>query len=279
VGGPLDGLIDPVSGHGTFIAGLVRQMCPDADILAIRVVHGDGLIVESELVEALEDIEELVRRGADGDLENGRVIDVLNMSMGYYHEDADDVLFDSPLLATLQSLGKAGTVVVTSAGNDATSRKMYPAAFSPHEGGNVAEPARDTVPVISVGALNLNETAALFSNAGEWVSCWARGASLVSTIPAFDGGAQPVARTPQPASVRKNAPDIREALDPDNFAGQFAVWSGTSFAAPLVAGRVAASLLEQSLAGHPLMGATGSDPVSLAWTAIEPLTGWTRPAD
>ena len=57
----------------TFIAGLVRQMCPDADILAIRAVHGDGLIVESELVEALEDIEELVRRGADGDLENGRV--------------------------------------------------------------------------------------------------------------------------------------------------------------------------------------------------------------
>jgi hypothetical protein len=26
------------------------------------------------------------------------------------------------------------------------------------------------------------------------------------------------------------------------------------------------------------MGATGSDPVSLGWTAIEPLTGWTRPA-
>ena len=40
--GQLDGVIDPLSGHGTFIAGLVHQPCPDADIagLAGRAVRG-----------------------------------------------------------------------------------------------------------------------------------------------------------------------------------------------------------------------------------------------
>jgi hypothetical protein len=40
--GPLDGIIDAVSGHGTFICGLVHQICPDADLLSIRVIHSDG---------------------------------------------------------------------------------------------------------------------------------------------------------------------------------------------------------------------------------------------
>ena len=51
--GPLDGVIDPLSGHGTFIAGLVHQACPDADILGWRVVPSEGPIVESDLVAAL----------------------------------------------------------------------------------------------------------------------------------------------------------------------------------------------------------------------------------
>ena len=36
--GPLDGGIDALAGHGTFIAGLIHQACPDADIVAWRVV-------------------------------------------------------------------------------------------------------------------------------------------------------------------------------------------------------------------------------------------------
>ena len=35
--GQLDGEIDAVAGHGTFIAGIVRQTAPDADILSVRV--------------------------------------------------------------------------------------------------------------------------------------------------------------------------------------------------------------------------------------------------
>jgi serine protease len=38
----------------------------------------------------------------------------------------------------------------------------------------------------------------------------------------------------------------RESLDPDNYSGGFAVWSGTSFSAPLAAAHIAAQLLRQA---------------------------------
>jgi len=36
----------------------------------------------------------------------------------------------------------------------------------------------------------------------------------------------------------------RECIDPDDFTGRFAVWSGTSFAAPNVGAQIAAALLK-----------------------------------
>ena len=117
-------MIDPLSGHGTFIAGLVRQACPDADILSWRVVPSEGPIIESDWIASLAQIAELARRfRADG---SGRAIDVLSLSMGYYHETPEDMLFDPTLYAILEDLAKSGTLVVCSAGNDATSRPTLP---------------------------------------------------------------------------------------------------------------------------------------------------------
>jgi hypothetical protein len=101
------------------------------------------------------------------------------------------------------------------------------------------------VPVVSVGALNPSRlTDALFSNAGRWVRTYMPGAAVVSTMPAFQGGLEPIART-------RVFDRWRESIDPDDFVGGFAIWSGTSFAAPLLAGIFAERL-------RPLMEEEGS---------------------
>ena len=88
--------------------------------------------------------------------------------MGYYHETPVDDLFDPTMYAILEELAKRGTQVVCSAGNDATSRPSFPAAFGPWENGKGPIPSSpDTLPIVAVGALNPNLTTdALFSNAG-----------------------------------------------------------------------------------------------------------------
>jgi len=261
--GPLDGSLDALSGHGTFICGLVHQVCPDADIISVPVVHPDGVIIESDLLDALAQVAELAQRHAHG-RSDGRAIDVLNLSMGYYHENASDRAVDPLLLELLDAIGRAGTTVVTSAGNDATMRPMYPAAFSRLQRGR-SRHARASAPVVAVGAENPDGTVALFSNAGEHVQVWAPGAALVSTMPiTFDGGAEPSGMT---VAGRRRA-----SLDPDDFSGGFGVWSGTSFAAPVVAARIARNLLKASESGEHRLLARDKGPqgvVERAWAALD----------
>ncbi|MDQ1530049.1 MAG: hypothetical protein QOE37_154, partial [Microbacteriaceae bacterium] len=269
--GPMDGAIGEVSGHGTFIAGLIHQGCPDADILSWRVVEADGSIAESDLVLALTRIATLAVRHAAG-LADGRAIDVLSLSMGYYHETPRDGEFDPTMYELLAAMGRTGTLVVCSAGNDATERPMFPAAFAPWSTGTgaIAEQDPVAVPILSVGALNPDPaTVALFSNGGPWVRDYAPGAAVVSTMPPlFQGGLDPLAGV-----VR--AGRERASIDPDDFRGGFAVWSGTSFSAPVRAGTLA-----QQLAGRlPAVGVP-EDPADArerAWDALEALTPLRRP--
>ena len=84
--GPLDGSVDRIAGHGTFIAGLVHQVCPDATILAWRGIETTKALVESEWLTTLAQITELVRLDREGK-PGGHPIDVLSLSLGYYHEN------------------------------------------------------------------------------------------------------------------------------------------------------------------------------------------------
>jgi subtilisin family serine protease len=88
-----------------------------------------------------------------------------------------------------------------------------------------------------VGALNPNDTIALFSNDGPWVGYFRNGAALVSTFPVTFNAS----RLPSNAIVMPNG-EVRAALDPDDFYSGFGVWSGTSFSAPVLAGELAERL-------------------------------------
>ena len=113
------------------------------------------------------------------------------------------------------------------------------------------------MPIVTVGALNPNGTDALFSNVGPWVRAHEPGASVMSTLPPFQGGLLPVARLLLDGRTR-------ESIDPDDYTGHFAVWSGTSFAAPLFAGRLAATLWPRSTQ-PTTAGRTPSRAVGTRW--------------
>ncbi|WP_325002468.1 S8/S53 family peptidase [Intrasporangium sp.] len=259
----LTGQIGRDVGHGTFVAGLVRQGCPEATILTIPVLTGTGIAAESGILEALTDL--LLRHveGQDSPDAGGRdqVVDVLSLSIGYYPEapEPPSALKASPLGRLLRQFGENGTLVVAAVGNDATEAPFVPAALAGATG-------PDALPVVAVGALNPDgSSVALFSNAPAHVSAHRLGVAVVSTVPTADAGLQ----SSTGADLVGGHPR-RATLDPDNYAGGFAVWSGTSFATPVLAAELAACLCAASDVadvGPAAMRARG-------WDALRTCLGW-----
>jgi subtilisin family serine protease len=234
---PFVGELNPALGHGTFIAGIVRQVAPDARVLAVRAMHSDDVCNEGDIICGLRHLAKRILLAEAGDL--AAMVDVLSLSFGYFSESRHDRVVTSGLGKAIKVLLDLGVVVVVAAGNYAMSQEFYPAAFSQEPVG----PGQ--VPVISVGALNPNGTKASFSNDGHWVTAWAQGAAVVSTYPVdVDGSRTAELRIPVNRKPPGELPPGREALDPDDYSGGFAVWSGTSFSAPYLAALVARSLLE-----------------------------------
>jgi hypothetical protein len=237
---PLLGELGPALGHGTFIAGIVRQVAPRARVLSIRVMHSDDIVYEGDLLTALTALASRVARAEATD--PAKMVDVVSLSLGFFSESAADQAFSSALWQAIQVLLDLGVVVVAAAGNYSTTRLFYPAAFAqrPAPAGHV--------PLISVGALNPNGSRAVFSDDGHWVTAWAAGAAVVSTLPVdVNGSRSPELRLPAHPSGAlppgHERASHREALDPDDYSRGFAVWSGTSFSAPLLAAHVVRALL------------------------------------
>ena len=139
-------------------------------------------------------------------------IDVLNLSLGGYTVEDQP----SPLVAdALTALGRH-TVIVACAGNAGSERLFWPAALKN---------------VVGVGALDSDGSdRAPFSNYGWWVDACAVGERVTSSFVTFDG--------PAPSTGDH---------DHDRFSG-YAVWSGTSFATPVVAGTIAATMVSEDVA-------------------------------
>ena len=190
-----DTWLDPVAGHGTFIAGLVEQLARGCEIHVQTVISGLGEAIESDVIRTILDLAS----------PNVRPPDILSLSFG------GTALAQAPALrSAIAKAQLAGIVVVASAGNGGTCEPQYPAAYDG---------------VIAVGAVG-PEGPTPWTNYGEWVDACAPGADLVSAFFAkFDG--------PEP---RVNT------FDPDRFEG-WAIWSGTSFAAPVVVAALAREMV------------------------------------
>jgi hypothetical protein len=219
---PADGTLDTHAGHGTFIAGLIRQIAPDATVLSIPLMLGNGVLEPEPALDALAWLLDRVR-GAGTDA--SKFVDIVGLSFGYYERSASDEKQTARLRELLGELGNLGVRVVVSAGNHQSSVAPYPAAF--------ADPAFTHAPptrLISVGALNPDGSSAKYSNFGPWVSVKAPGTALISLSPPFGHAAA----------------DRTAEYNPANLFGGFARWSGTSFAAAVLSGRLARALCDQT---------------------------------
>jgi subtilisin family serine protease len=192
-----DMVIAPYAGHGTFVAGVLRCIAPKASVFVERAFDIAGADFETNLLSSLEDA---LRRDPD--------ILVFTFTSST-HRDQSLHTFDE--LYERRIRGLKGLVVLAPAGNDRSSRRMWPAA---HPG------------VIAVGALAPNwRERAHFTNYGNWVDVYAPGENLVNAFP-------------EGTYVCKEPPDTG---DRRNFHGM-AQWSGTSFSTPVVAGLIAARM-------------------------------------
>jgi len=159
-----DGLVDEMIGHGTFVAGLVRLVAPNASILPVTVLDSDGIGTSFSVAKGLYFA---VDRGAH----------VINMSLGSTYRS--QAVEDATELAT-----QRGAIVIAAAGNTGQSE--------PRE-----YPASDTG-VLGVAATDRWDVKAPFSSFGPRIGLCAPGhseakaknpktfnpaASIVSTLP------------------------------------------------------------------------------------------------
>ena len=208
-----DGFLDPAAGHGTFIAGIIEQLTPGCSIDVIEVLSTYGEGDEAEIAEVL------LALAQRPDEERPQLV---NLSFGGYSPVGMAVLAQA-----IKALHDAGSVVVASAGNDATCVPMFPAAL-PH--------------VVGVAALDKEGKPARFTNYGPWVRACAHGGDVVSIFfEGFDGAGPP-----------------QQNYDLDRFEG-WAQWSGTSFAAPAVVAALAAAV-GRGTAPHDAVAQLVDDP-------------------
>ncbi len=204
---PPDDFLDLAAGHGSFCAGIVQQIVPEADIAVYKELDSDGLAHEVRIARTLV-------RAVRACLKAGQHV-IVSLSFGT--ETADDerpVALGVALEIIDEESRKAGleTLVVAAAGNFGHDRPCYPAAFPS---------------VTAVAALTQGLLPAEWSSRGAWVDVSTIGEGVRST---FVPG------------IEHPSTDYRFDEFPKS---AWALWSGTSFAAPQVTGAIAKIAIEE----------------------------------
>lgn len=196
---PVLGLLDGDAGHGSMVVGIVQQIVPTARVGSYRVADTDG-------VASSFDVARTMRLAA----EDGATI--LNLSLGTGTEDGNPPLALLDVVDELR-LSHPDLLIVCAAGNEGGTDPIWPAAFA------------GTHPnVVAVGALQAGGAEAPWSTRGPWVTCSTIGQGVASTY---------VVGTEDGVLIGDPDPDTYPGPNP------WAVWTGTSFAAPQIAGAVA----------------------------------------
>jgi len=134
--------------HGTFCAGIIAVMAPDASIMPLRAFDDNG---NTDLFTLAKAIRYARRNGAQ----------VLNMSFG--------TLTDAKVLREAIEYARAGNVLlIASAGNNDTSAAQYPAAYAG---------------VLAVASTDELDRKSSFSNYGNYVFVDAPGTHIISAVP------------------------------------------------------------------------------------------------
>jgi hypothetical protein len=138
-------------GHGTFVAGLVALVAPQATILPEKVLSSEGY---GTVYGAAQAILDATAAGAS----------VINLSFGTESQVTSNLLQEA-----IKAAQQAGVVVVAAAGNAASSQPEYPGSWPG---------------VLSVAALDQTDDAlAPFSDYGGWVDVGAPGEAIVGPMP------------------------------------------------------------------------------------------------
>jgi hypothetical protein len=203
-------VLDFGAGHGTFAAGIIRQVDPQAHIVVYRALDTDGVGSEEAVACAMI-------RAADAGAH------VISLSLGM---QAVNGILPVALKAAVDYIEALSDppAIVAAAGNNGTDEPVYPAAFP------------EVVSVAALQGVDLDTgqvpDGAEWSSYGDWVRCSTVGEGVVST---FVKGRE---------DQQFGGNDVYPERGQDD---SWAVWSGTSFAAPQIAACIARKCREEGL--------------------------------